>query len=75
MRLLPLIVMTVLPLAALLLLDPWMTFELESYLWVLLLTNSLGSGGDLAAVAIVLGQVPERGALIFYRGRAYWLAG
>jgi hypothetical protein len=73
MRLLP---MAVLPAAALLglfLLAHVMTFALESCLWVLLLTGSLGSGGDLAAVAIVLRQVPPGGVLNFHRGKAYWL--
>ncbi len=73
MRLLPVVGLTILPLAGLLILDPWMTFALESYLWVLILTNSLGSGGDLAAVLIVLRQVPAAGALNFKRGKAYWL--
>jgi hypothetical protein len=49
-----------------------MTFMLETYLIILILTNSLGSGGDLVAAAIVLRQVPPGGALHFHRGRAYW---
>jgi hypothetical protein len=75
MRLLPMVALTILSLAGLFLLDRWMTFTLESYLWVLILTNSLGSGADLAAVIIVLQQVPAAGVLNFHRGRAYWLPG
>jgi hypothetical protein len=74
MRLLPMAVVTVLPLTALLLLRAWMTFSLESYLWVLLLPNSLASGADPAAVLIVLRQAPPGGDLNFHRGRAYWFA-
>jgi hypothetical protein len=74
MRLLPLLVLTVLPWIVFYLMYPWMTFTLETYLIILILTNSLGSGGDLVAVAIVLRQVPAGGVLNFHRGRAYWLA-
>ncbi|MBN1439083.1 MAG: DUF3267 domain-containing protein [Anaerolineales bacterium] len=73
MRLFPLAALTVLALAGIIVLDRWMTFTLESYLWVLILTNSLGSGADLASVFIVLRQVPAPGVLNFHRGRAYWL--
>jgi hypothetical protein len=75
MRLLPLVAITGLSLLGLFLLWERMTFTIESYFWILILTNSLGSGGDLAAVLIVLRQVPLDGFLNFHRGRAYWLPG
>jgi hypothetical protein len=75
MRLLPLLVLTGLALAGLFILWDRMTFTIESYLWILILTNSLGSGGDLVAALIVLRQVPPDGTMNFHRGRAYWLPG
>ena len=72
MRLLPMAVLTFLPVFFYFLVFPWMTFVLETYLVILILTNSLGSGGDLVAAAIVLRQVPPGGVLHFHRGRAYW---
>ncbi|MGB7538483.1 MAG: DUF3267 domain-containing protein [Anaerolineales bacterium] len=74
MRLLPL-TLTALPLAGLLLFYSGMSFAVETYLIILILTNSLGSGGDLVAALIVLRQVPPGGVLNFHRGRAYWLTG
>jgi len=73
MRLIPLLVLTLLPLAAILIFFGRLTYAWETYLIILILTNSLGSGGDLIAVAIVLRQVPAKGVLNFHRGRAYWL--
>jgi hypothetical protein len=73
MRLLPMVVLTFLPVLAYFLAFHWMTFVLETYLIIVILANSLGSGGDLVAVLIVLRQVPPGGVLNFHRGRAYWL--
>jgi hypothetical protein len=73
MRLFPMLALTGLALAVLFVFYSEMTFTVESCLWVVILTNALGSGGDLAAVFIVLPQVPPGGALDFYRGRAYGL--
>jgi hypothetical protein len=73
MRLLPFLALTILPLAVFLIVYNQMTYALEIYLIIVMLTNGLGSGGDLVAVIIVLLQVPASGALNFYRGRAYWL--
>jgi hypothetical protein len=75
MRLLPMIAITGMALVGMFLLWERMTFAIESCFWILILTNSLGSGGDLAAVLIVLRQVPPDGFLNFHRGRAYWLPG
>jgi hypothetical protein len=72
MRLLPFFILTLLPLGVFLLLYNQMTYALETYLIIVMLANSLGSGGDLVAVVIVLLQVPASGALNFHRGRAYW---
>lgn len=73
MRLLPFLALTILPLAVFLIVYNRITYALETYLIIVMLTNGLGSGGDLVAVIIVLLQVPASGALNFYRGRAYWL--
>jgi hypothetical protein len=73
MRLLPMAVITLLAVMGIIILERYLTFALESYIWILILTNNLGSGADLVAVAIVLRQVPKGGVLNFYRGRAYWL--
>jgi hypothetical protein len=73
MRLFPMFVLTCLPLGVFLILLFRATYGWETYLLVLILLNTLGSGGDLAAVAIVLRQVPPGGVLNFHRGKAYWL--
>lgn len=72
MRLFPILVLTVLPLTVFLLTFLRMTYAVETYLIIVIITNSLGSGGDLAAVGIVLWQMPASGILNFYRGKAYW---
>lgn len=73
MRLAPLIVLSVLPagLLALSHVRP-LTAELDIGLQILLLVNTLGSGGDLVAAVLVLAQVPATGQLCFREGRAYW---
>ena len=75
MRLLPLLLLTALPQAGMMLFYSGMSFAVETYLIIMILANSLGSGGDLVAVLIVLRQVPPGGVLNFHRGRAYWLPG
>jgi hypothetical protein len=75
MRLLPILVLTILPQIVFLLMYPRLTYAVETYLIILILTNSLGSGGDLVAAFIILRQVPPGGSLNFHRGRAYWLPG
>jgi hypothetical protein len=45
---------------------------LQIGLFVLLVVNTLGSGGDILAAWLVLGQVPASGRLCFRAGRAYW---
>lgn len=71
-RLFPILVLTVLPLIVWMAAIHGLTTASETFLMVLVITNSLGSGGDLVAAAIVLLQVPASGVLNFYRGRAYW---
>ena len=46
--------------------------ELEIGLQVLMVVNTLGSGGDILAALLVLAQVPASGQLCFREGRAYW---
>ncbi len=75
MRLLPLLLLTALPQAGLMLFYSGMSFAVETYLIIMILANSLGAGGDLVAVLIVLRQVPPGGVLNFHRRRAYWLSG
>ena len=65
MRLLPLLLLTALPQAALMLFYSGLSFAVETYLIIMILANSLGSGGDLVAVLIVLRQVPPGGVLEF----------
>ena len=74
MRLAPLIVLSVLPagLLALLQVQP-LSAELEIGLQVLMVVNTLGSGGDILAAVVVLRQVPAATAqMCFESGRAYW---
>ncbi len=73
MRLLPLVVLSVLPAGLLALLQMrTLSIELEIGLQVLVMLNTLGSGGDVFAVLLVLKQVPPSGQLCFQAGRAYW---
>jgi hypothetical protein len=73
MRLFPMVLWTVLPSLFLLVVLFRTPSVWGTYLIVMILANSLGSGGDLAAVLIVLCQVPPTGVLNFFRGKAYWL--
>jgi hypothetical protein len=73
MRLFPLFVLTVLPLAVFLVFFFHASSVWDTYLLIIILTNSVGSGGDLAAVLIVMRQVPPDGVLNFHHGKAYWL--
>jgi hypothetical protein len=72
MRLFPIFGLTILPLAVWLATFDGLTIAEDAFLMILVITNSLGSGGDLVAAIIVLLQVPAAGALNFSRGRAYW---
>jgi hypothetical protein len=73
MRLIPLVVLSVLPAGLLALLEvQTLSIELEIGLQVLMLVNALGSGGDVIAVLLVLRQVPPSSQLCFQAGRAYW---
>jgi len=73
MRLAPFVVLSVLPacLVAILQFWPW-TGDVEVGLQVMMLANTLGSGGDIVAALLVLRQVPPTGELCFQSGRAYW---
>ncbi len=75
MRLIPLVVLSVLPAGLLALLGvQTLGIELDIGLQVLVIVNALGSGGDVIAVLLVLKQVPPSGQLCFQAGRAYWRA-
>jgi hypothetical protein len=72
MRLVPLVVLSLLPAALLAVFSGRMRFSLETFLAVLMLVNGIGSGGDVIAVAWVAFQVPPSALLCFHRGGAYW---
>ena len=73
MRLAPLVVLSVLPACALALgqVQP-LSPDVEVGLSVLMVANTLGSGGDVIAAILVLRQVPSTASLCFQAGRAYW---
>jgi hypothetical protein len=73
MRLAPLVVLSILPacLLAILQVQP-LGPDLEVGLSVLMVVNTLGSGGDAIAAILVIGQVPPAASLCFQAGRAYW---
>ncbi len=73
MRLAPLVMLSVLPacVLALLQVQPLIP-DLEVGLSVLMVVNTLGSGGDVIAAILVVGQVPPAACLCFQAGRAYW---
>jgi hypothetical protein len=73
MRLAPLLGLTVLPTLVLLFAYPiGMSFFWQQFLVLVILVNSLGSGGDLVASVIVARQVPQGGKVGNWNGRAYW---
>jgi hypothetical protein len=72
LRLFPILGLTILPLLVWLAAYDRLSNAGEAFMWVLVITNSLGYGGDLVAALIVMLQVPATGTLNFYRGRAYW---
>lgn len=73
MRLMPLVVLSVLPacVVALLQTQAWRP-ELEIGLQVMMVVNALGSGADVVAGLLVISQVPPTAQLCFQAGRAYW---
>jgi hypothetical protein len=73
MRLAPFVILSVLP-ALFLTATPSLvlSFTLETCLSILLLVNSLGSGGDVLAAAWVAIHLPRGAVLHFQGGRAYW---
>jgi len=73
MRLVPLIALSVLPACVLALLQVRpQSPELEIGLQVLMMVNALGTGADVAAALLVVGQVPPTAHMCFRAGRAYW---
>jgi hypothetical protein len=76
MRVAPLLCLSLLPVGLLTLFQyvP-ASYALNVFLQVLMLVNGIGSGGDLVAVAWVLGQVPAGAWICFRSGKAYWRPG
>ncbi len=73
MRLSPLVGLTVLPTLLLLSAYPYnVSFFWEQFIVLVILVNSLGAGGDLAASLIVARQVPRGGEVGNWNGRACW---
>lgn len=73
MRLTPLVVLSIIPTILLILFNfVWIPYAFSIFLQVMLLLNTIGSGGDVAAVYLVMRQVPPQAQLCFYDGKAYW---
>ncbi len=73
MRLVPLFGLTVLPAMVLLAAYPFlMDFFWQQFIVLVILVNSLGTGGDLVAALIVARQVPSGGEVGIWQGRACW---
>lgn len=73
MRLSPLVGLSLLPTVFLF----WVYFNEFDFFWrqfivLVILVNSLGSGGDLLASMIVFRQVPAKGEIGMWNGRACW---
>jgi hypothetical protein len=73
MRMAPFAILTLLPVCVLALLQfvPQIV-DLEIGLFILMVVNTLGSGGDVIAALAVMTQVPRSAQLCFQDGRAYW---
>lgn len=73
MRLLPLVMLSILPACLLAFLQvSSLSPDLEVGLSILMVVNTLGSGGDVIAVILVLTQVPSAANICFQAGKAYW---
>jgi hypothetical protein len=73
MRLSPLLGLTLVPTLVLLILTSYeISFFWQQFTVLVILVNSLGSGGDLVASVIVAKQVPRRGEIGNWNGRACW---
>ncbi len=73
MRIAPFVFFSVIP-AAFIAVFQYVTFTHASktFLEVTLCINSVGSGADVAAMFLVLTQVPRSASLCFRGGKAYW---
>jgi len=73
MRLAPLVGLTLLPTVFLLVTHFYdLPFFWRQFIVLVILVNSLGSGGDLLASIIVYRQVPAQGKIGIWNGRACW---
>lgn len=76
MRLAPLVGLTLLPTLFLLVVYPFLLdFFWEQFIVLVIVINSLGSGGDLVASVIIARRVPAAGQVGIWNGRAYWRRG
>jgi len=76
MRMAPFVILCLLPtLLLILVMGKPLDFTVETCLTLLILVNSLGSGGDLLAAAWVASHIPRGSTLAFLAGRAYWRLG
>jgi hypothetical protein len=73
MRMAPFAILSLLPVCVLALLQfvPQIA-DLEVGLFILMVVNTLGSGGDVIAALAVMTQVPRSAQLCFQDGQAYW---
>jgi hypothetical protein len=76
MRLAPFLLLAVLPAVILAGTNPsHRTSGMDAFFSLLLLTSSLGSGGDLLAACWVARHIPKGSTLGFFSGKAYWKPG
>lgn len=73
MRIAPLLVLSFIPTCLLILLYivP-IPYSYNAFLQLLMLANTIGSGGDVVAILFVMRQVPRSTDICFHEGKAYW---
>jgi putative zincin peptidase len=73
MRIAPFVFLSILP-AIFIALFQYVAFShmSKTYLEVLMVLNTVGSGADVAAIFLVVSQVPRSASLCFRGGKAYW---
>ncbi len=73
MRIAPFVVLSLIPAALLAIFrNVPANHALKTFFEVLLVVNGAGSGADVAAIVLVMAQVPPAAWLVFRGGRAYW---
>ena len=73
MRIAPFVFLSILP-AVFIAIFQYVAFShmSKTYLEVLMLLNTVGSGADVAAIFVVASRVPRSASLCFRGGKAYW---